>query len=117
MLLIAIISSVDHTRMAAVTSMFSFSRSIGQILGVTLSNAVIQNRVSEELTRRITGPGSQAIIDEIRHDLSSLHKLPDDLRAVAIDSYAHALHTLLWCTLIVAALAYAFLFQCGPAMR
>lgn len=86
-------------------------RTSGQVVGVSLSGAILQYSLRTELTRRITGPGSAEvsrvplpyqgrstdaphapqIIASIRHQSSIVPTLPRAQREAAIAAYAISL--------------------------
>jgi len=89
--LIAMIAGVYKEDMAVATGITYLFRTTGQVLGVSLSGALVQSVLLHQLKRRITGPGSSDIIEEIRHSISSIPDLAPSLRKAAIESYATAL--------------------------
>ncbi|KAN0097740.1 Major facilitator superfamily domain containing protein [Tylopilus felleus] len=89
--LIAMIASVYKEDMAVATGITYLFRTTGQVLGVSLSGALLQSVLLDQLKKRITGPGSSDIIEEIRHSISSIPDLAPSHRKAAIESYATAL--------------------------
>ncbi|WVQ78349.1 hypothetical protein IAT38_000434 [Cryptococcus sp. DSM 104549] len=77
---------------AVATSMTYLFRSVGQVLGVAISSAIVQSVVQADLQRTITGPEAAEIIYLIRHSTSSIHTLPPHFQLPAIEAYDHALH-------------------------
>lgn len=53
----------------------------------------MQAVLSSQLHKRITGPGSDELIERIRRVSSSIPKLPPDIREQAIASYQVALRS------------------------
>ncbi|WWD15989.1 hypothetical protein CI109_100413 [Kwoniella shandongensis] len=80
---------------AVATSMTYLFRSIGQVLGVAITAAIVQSVVLKDLTRAITGPEAKEIIYTIRHSTSSIRTLPAKYQLPAVDAYDHALR-LVW---------------------
>lgn len=66
-------------------------RSIGQVLGVSLSAALVQSILRRDLPQRITGPGAKEAIDTIRRSTESVSGLPPAQRDAAVASYQMAL--------------------------
>ncbi|KAH0839647.1 vacuolar amino acid permease [Lanmaoa asiatica] len=89
--LIAMIAGVYKEDMAVATGITYLFRTTGQVLGVSLSGALVQSVLLHQLRNRITGPGASDIIEEIRHSISSIPDLAPSLRKAAMESYANAL--------------------------
>ncbi|KAK8869741.1 hypothetical protein IAR55_000309 [Kwoniella newhampshirensis] len=77
---------------AVATSMTYLFRSVGQVLGVAISSAIVQSIVQTDLNKAITGSEAAEIIYLIRHSTSSIHTLPAKYQLPAIEAYDHALH-------------------------
>ena len=83
-------------------------RNIGQVLGVSLSAAIMQGILSTSLKRLITGPDASRvsevilrplnaiwqIIYTIRHSTSSIRDLAPEHLQAAVQAYEHALHVI-----------------------
>ncbi|KAF8138171.1 vacuolar amino acid permease [Boletus edulis] len=82
--LIAMIASVYKEDMAVATGITYLFRTTGQVLGVSLSGALVQSVLLHQLRKRITGPGSSEIIEEISHSISSIPDLTPSLRKAAL---------------------------------
>ncbi|KAH7918833.1 vacuolar amino acid permease [Leucogyrophana mollusca] len=104
--LIAMIAGVYKEDMAVATGITYLFRTTGQVLGVSLSGAILQNVLLRKLRERITGPGSFEIIEEIRHSISSIPDLAPSLRKAAVDSYADALRVVFICQIAINILAF-----------
>ncbi|WVQ71739.1 hypothetical protein IAR50_001280 [Cryptococcus sp. DSM 104548] len=76
---------------AVATSMTYLFRTVGQVLGVAISSAIVQSVVQRDLLKTITGPDAAQIIYLIRHSTSSIHTLPPHYQLPAIEAYDHAL--------------------------
>ncbi|WVN86783.1 protein-L-isoaspartate O-methyltransferase [Cryptococcus depauperatus CBS 7841] len=85
------VQRADEGEMAVATSMTYLFRTMGQVLGVAISSAIVQTVVLRDLVENITGPEAVQIIDLIRHSTSSIHTLPKAYQAPAIQAYDHAL--------------------------
>lgn len=66
-------------------------RSTGQVLGVSLSSALVQSTLSADLPKRITGQHASQIIGEIRENIDRIRDLPPVYRDAAVASYELAL--------------------------
>jgi len=109
--LIAMIAGVIKEDMAVATGITYLFRTTGQVLGVSLSGAILQAVLLQKLRERIQGPGSAEIIYEIRHSATSIPDLDPLWKKAAVDSYADALRVVF---IFQAAMAFlAFLF-CLP---
>ncbi|KAG9103605.1 hypothetical protein FRC06_009615 [Ceratobasidium sp. 370] len=91
--LIALIASVDKKDYAVATGMSYLFRTTGQVLGVSLSGALVQAILVSSLRKGITGPGSEEIIQRIRHSTAVIPTLEAPLRDVAVQSYQKALRS------------------------
>ncbi|KAF7313663.1 hypothetical protein HMN09_00522900 [Mycena chlorophos] len=107
--LIAMIAGVTREDMPVATGITYLFRTTGQVLGVSLSGAVVQSVLVEKLRQRIHDPHSAEIIYEIRrvaslgsaalwsktefyrHSAASISTLPAKWRAIAVESYGDAL--------------------------
>jgi len=71
---------------------------------VGVASAIFQTFLSQELKKRITGPGADELILRIRHSAKLVATLPPDLQRAARDSYATSLKAVFFyaatCTLI-----------------
>ncbi|WWC61030.1 uncharacterized protein I303_103608 [Kwoniella dejecticola CBS 10117] len=94
----------DRSETAVATSMSYLFRTVGQVLGVAISAAIVQHVVQQDLERNIIGPGAAKVIYQIRHSTSSIPHLPQDYRHAAIRAYEHALHLVFIFNLIVSIL-------------
>ncbi|KAG9096756.1 hypothetical protein FS749_007798 [Ceratobasidium sp. UAMH 11750] len=91
--LIALIASVDKKDYAVATGISYLFRTTGQVLGVSLSGALVQGILVSSLRKGITGPGSEEIIQRIRHSTAIIPTLEAPLREVAVQSYQKALRS------------------------
>ncbi|GAA5836626.1 hypothetical protein JCM9279_000448 [Rhodotorula babjevae] len=95
---VALMASVPHSDMPAVTGCMWLFRTTGQLVGVAATSAILQGTLGRELEGRIKGPGAAELIREIRSDSSTLSSLPLEVRLRAREAYALALkHTFWFC--------------------
>ncbi|CAD6571805.1 MAG: hypothetical protein TREMPRED_000370 [Tremellales sp. Tagirdzhanova-0007] len=95
--LVALMTNVTREgkgEQAVATSMAYLFRNIGQVLGVSLSAAIMQGILSTSLKRLITGPDASRIIYTIRHSTSSIRDLAPEHLQAAVQAYEHALHVI-----------------------
>lgn len=109
--LIAMIAGVTKGDVAVATGITYLFRTTGQVLGVSLSGAVLQAVLLQKLRERIQGPGAAEIISSIRHSTDIIETLEPELKQAAISSYADALRVVFICQ--VACNVIAFLW-CLP---
>ncbi|KAF8761343.1 vacuolar amino acid permease [Rhizoctonia solani] len=105
--LIALIASVDKKDYAVATG----SETTGQVLGVSLSGALVQAVLVSSLRKGIQGPNAEKIIQSIRHSTAIIPTLDPPLRVVAIQSYQRALTTVFTCQVV---LAFVLMLSCLP---
>lgn len=95
--LIAMIAGVSKEDLAVATGITYLFRTTGQVLGVSLSGALLQSILTTKLRERIHGPGASEIIESIRHSTSIIPELSAPLRQAAVESYADALRVVFIC--------------------
>jgi hypothetical protein len=100
------IAGVYKEDMAVATGITYLFRTTGQVLGVSLSGAVLQSILLRKLRQRITGADSLEIIEEIRHSISSIPGLAPAYRKAAVESYADALHVVFICHIAINILVF-----------
>ncbi|KAK6216173.1 hypothetical protein LQW54_003747 [Pestalotiopsis sp. IQ-011] len=87
--LIAIISNTAPEDMAVAVACSYLFRSLGTIIGISVSTAVLQQVLKTELAERLGG-GADEIADRVRESLDYIRELPVDVAAVVRDCYAIA---------------------------
>ena len=90
--LLALINSVEKHAIGVSTGMSYFFRSNGQVLGVAMTGGIMQVSLLRALRWRIVGPDADDMIARIRHEATSIDKLPEEFQGAAIESYTYALH-------------------------
>lgn len=89
--LVALISDVTKSGMKEVavgTSMTYVARTIGQVLGVSFSSAILQATLETDLARTIKDP---AVAELIRRSTAVIKTLPKAQKAAAVAAYSHGL--------------------------
>ncbi|WVW82992.1 hypothetical protein I302_105008 [Kwoniella bestiolae CBS 10118] len=94
----------DRSETAVATSMSYLFRTVGQVLGVAISAAIVQYAVQKDLEKNIVGPGAKEVIYDIRHSTSSIPFLSPEQREIAVNAYEHALHLVFIFNLVVSVL-------------
>ncbi|KAI0079648.1 vacuolar amino acid permease [Panus rudis PR-1116 ss-1] len=95
--LIAMIANVGKEDLAVATGITYLFRTTGQVLGVSLSGALLQAILTAKLRERIHGPNAHEIIERIRHSTSIIPELNEQMRHDAVASYADALRVVFIC--------------------
>ncbi|KAI9486778.1 MAG: major facilitator superfamily domain-containing protein [Benjaminiella poitrasii] len=86
--LIAMHSCVNHSEMATITSMSYLFRSVGGVIGISLTSAIFQGIVKYILTDRITGPNAELYIEIARKSMTEVRELlPPDILPIVLDAY------------------------------
>jgi len=104
--LIAMIAGVYKEDMAVATGITYLFRTTGQVLGVSLSGAILQAVLLQKLRERISGPDAAQVIHAIRHTAQIIPTLEPHLRKAAVDSYADALRTVFICQAAISVLGF-----------
>ncbi|KAF9469059.1 vacuolar amino acid permease [Collybia nuda] len=92
--LIAMIAGVYKEDMAVATGITYLFRTTGQVLGVSLSGAILQGVLLQKLRERIQGPGSSEASEDRWYSIRTTSVIPTlepFLQRAAMDSYADAL--------------------------
>ncbi|PWN51515.1 MFS general substrate transporter [Violaceomyces palustris] len=88
--LVALIASIDPKDMAAATGATYLFRATGSVLGISLSNAILQNSLQKNLEKAQI---PKKIIAAIREDVAALKGLDKHTRNLAIVAYQSAMRT------------------------
>lgn len=67
---------------------------LGQVSGVSISSALFQTILNRELRERLHGPGSEELIEQVKHSSEMVRQLPLDLQRPVRDSYVIALRAI-----------------------
>lgn len=104
--LIAMIAGVYKEDMPVAIGITYLFRTTGQVLGVSLSGAILQAVLLQKLRERISGPDASEIIHSIRHTAQIIPTLDPHLRKAAVDSYADALRVVFICQTAINVLGF-----------
>ncbi|KAG8907221.1 hypothetical protein FRB99_005045 [Tulasnella sp. 403] len=104
--LIALIACVGREDMAVATGVSYLFRTTGQVLGISISGAILQSLLLKNLRERITVPGAAEIIKRIRYSTTIIPELEPDIRDAAVESYALALKAVFRFQVFIAVLAF-----------
>ncbi|KAM0747021.1 multidrug resistance protein fnx1 [Meredithblackwellia eburnea MCA 4105] len=86
--LIALLADVEKSQIATATGFVFVFRSIGQVSGVGLSQAVFQSSLTRELKRRFDDP---ELIERLRLSMESIYDLPPETQVVARAAFKTAI--------------------------
>ncbi|TVY34972.1 putative transporter [Lachnellula subtilissima] len=87
----AVLAVSEQAEQAVVTSTLILWRSMGMVLGVATSSLVLQNALFHYLTKFVTGPNRDKVIEEVRKSVKAIPTLDPVYREQVIDSYASSL--------------------------
>ncbi|EIW82224.1 vacuolar amino acid permease [Coniophora puteana RWD-64-598 SS2] len=108
--LIAMIAGVYKEDMPVATGITYLFRTTGQVLGVSLSGAILQSVLLRKLKQRITGPNSAQAssinFHLARHSIGSIPDMAPSVRRAAVESYADALHVVFICQFAINILVF-----------
>ncbi|TBU48489.1 vacuolar amino acid permease [Dichomitus squalens] len=100
--LIAMIASVTREDLAVATGITYLFRTTGQVIGVSLSGALLQYVLTAKLRQRIQGPDAASVRHTIcPHSTTIIPTLEPSLRKAAVDSYADALRVVFICQAVM----------------
>jgi tetrahydromethanopterin S-methyltransferase subunit B len=104
--LVALIASIEPSMMAAATGVTYLFRATGSVLGISLSNAVLQSGLQKNL--KASGLPSK-VIAAIRKDVNVIRTLNKSQKQLAIGAMENAFHGVFIAITIAAFLAFLFL--------
>lgn len=99
---LAVQAAVDPQYMATVTTSVQFVRSLGQVFGVAVMGSVFNNKLKDTLKTKF--PLDDGIL-RVTQDYSFIYEYtPLEIKSI-IDSFAHALHYVFYCSVGFCAMA------------
>jgi len=104
--LIAMIAGVYKEDMPVAIGITYLFRTTGQVLGVSLSGAILQAVLLQKLRQRIHGPDAAEIIYAIRHTAQIIPTLEPHVRKAAVDAYGDALRVVFICQAAINVLGF-----------
>ncbi|RFU29487.1 hypothetical protein B7463_g6850, partial [Scytalidium lignicola] len=87
----SVLAVSEQAEQAVVTSTLILWRSLGMVMGVSLSSLVVQNALRIYLYQYVTGPDKLKVIEAVRSSVQAIAKLEPVYREQAIESYVSAL--------------------------
>ncbi|KAL1666100.1 major facilitator superfamily domain-containing protein [Schizophyllum commune] len=110
--LIAMIAGVYKEDMAVATGITYLFRTTGQVLGVSLSGAILQAVLLSQLRHRITGPNAAEVRHCVfEHSIDTIRDLDPLTRDAAVRSYGDALRVVFVFQLVMCIIAF---LSCVP---
>ncbi|KAI9691095.1 MAG: hypothetical protein M1822_008715 [Bathelium mastoideum] len=98
--LIALISGVDQSQQAVVTSGLFVFRSTGSTIGITITSAVFQNVLKSRLWSKFGHePNAEKIIRALRDNIQEINRVPASWRPGVLESYMNAMEAV-WITIL-----------------
>lgn len=91
----------DANPSAVGTAMTYMARTIGQVLGVSFSSAILQATLEADLSAHIADPD---LVRLIRRSTDAVRTLPPALRDIAVSAYSHGLKRIWVFNLMLAAI-------------
>ncbi|PGH26773.1 hypothetical protein AJ80_01537 [Polytolypa hystricis UAMH7299] len=83
-ILFTFLAAFDHADHAVSASTVYLIRSLGTVWGVAITSTITQNTLKQRLPEALTGiPDKWKIIEEIRHSVLAIRKLPPDIQMAA----------------------------------
>lgn len=101
--LVALIASIEPTMMAAATGVTYLFRATGSVLGISLSNAVLQNALQKKL--KLSGLPDR-VISAIRTDVNVIKELPKYQKRLAIGAMEASFHQVFIAITVAGVLAF-----------
>ncbi|GMK57002.1 hypothetical protein CspeluHIS016_0308420 [Cutaneotrichosporon spelunceum] len=86
--LMADVAKEGTGEIAVGTTMTYMARTIGQVLGVSFSSAILQSTLQSDLRARINDPD---LVQLIRRNTEAVRTLPADVREIAVSAYSNGL--------------------------
>ena len=105
--LVALIASVDPRDMAAATGVTYLFRAVGSVLGISLSNTLLQNMLKYHLRREGI---PKKLATSIRMDVATLRELSGPLQERAIAAYQYSMRAVFVLITVFGLLAFLSLF-------
>ncbi|KAK6337845.1 hypothetical protein TWF696_001324 [Orbilia brochopaga] len=103
---VAMTAGLEKEHYAVATSGLYLSGNIGMVAGVSLVNFVLENAVKAILGQKLTGPGSQKIIERAIKDVEYIGTLHGEVREAVVSSYVTSLRYSYGVSLVSASFAF-----------
>lgn len=104
--LVALLSSIEPSEMAAATGTSYLFRSSGSIVGISVSASLLNALLFSRLTVYLP----EKTVRAIKHDVNAIWKLPSDIRPRVVETYVSCMQTVF---VLSIALAFTALIICS----
>ncbi|KAF2143790.1 uncharacterized protein K452DRAFT_285828 [Aplosporella prunicola CBS 121167] len=88
---LTVIAASTKVDQAVMSSTLSLARSLGSVFGVAISSLIVQNALSVDLERLVTGPNKDEIIQRVRKSVRAIFELTPKHQTEVIHAYEHSL--------------------------
>ncbi|KAH7395018.1 major facilitator superfamily domain-containing protein [Phaeosphaeria sp. MPI-PUGE-AT-0046c] len=88
---LAVLATSTQEDQAVMTSTLILWRSLGVVMGVSVSSLILQNALTAYLEQLVSGHNKDEIIDRVRKSVRSIIDLDDKHQSQVIDAYARSL--------------------------
>ncbi|KAL1839630.1 hypothetical protein VTJ49DRAFT_1291 [Mycothermus thermophilus] len=106
--LFSFVSLFEHKEQAVATSTVYLIRSMGNIYGVTITSAIVQNLLLSRLPEVLGPAGTDELIEQLRKSLFAVGQLPPPLQTAVRELYGDALRLAFTASSSFAFLAFLF---------
>ncbi|ORZ15842.1 major facilitator superfamily domain-containing protein [Absidia repens] len=104
--MVALVADIDHKETASATSMLFLCRSTGWLTGGSLSAAILQANLKNNLVKSITGPEADKIIEFVRTSITKIRTLSPELQIVVLKALQEAIHSSLFYAVVTSAICF-----------
>ncbi|RDX40654.1 MFS general substrate transporter [Lentinus brumalis] len=102
--LVALIANAGPEDQAIATAVSYLFRSLGSVVGLSVSTTITQNVLRQSLRKRLTGGNIDEIIKRVRESLEYLEQLQPEVREKVVRAYQDGLQASFWFTVALTAL-------------
>lgn len=88
---LAVLATSTQEDQAVMSSTLILWRSLGVVMGVSISSLILQNALTAYLGQLVTGHDKDKVIERVRKSVRSIAKLNDRQQAQVIDAYSQSL--------------------------
>ncbi|KAH9881913.1 hypothetical protein J1614_001084 [Plenodomus biglobosus] len=107
---LAVLATSTQQDQAVMASTLILWRSLGIVMGVSLSSLILQNALAVYLERFVTGHGKDKIIQHVRKSVRSIIDLDPKHQAQVIDAYSQSLRLVFISAIVMFVIVNALVF-------
>ncbi|OAL54255.1 MFS general substrate transporter [Pyrenochaeta sp. DS3sAY3a] len=107
---LAVLATSSQEDQAVMTSTLILWRSLGIVMGVSLSSLILQNALTAYLEQLVTGHDKAKIIDRVRKSVRSIIDLNPKQQSQVIDAYSQSLRLVFISALVMFVVVNALVF-------